>query len=274
MPRYAFAAAATVLVVAVIMPARAQVVAPNRLEEKRIKAEADARAIEDRIAADRAAADKLLGKELAGLDLDKVSLTDAIDALRDTSDTNIFVNWRALEAAGVARDKRISIVLEKVTLRQALQLMLDAAAGGRDKLGMTVDDGVVTVSTVADLSRNTLPRVYDARDLVRGADGRVVHPRRLKALQRLLMNQVEPKSWRDNGGDVGSIRELQGQLIVTQTPENQEAIKKFLADLRDFMNPAEAEGQGARAADPAPEFPLLSTRADQQPRQERPADVR
>jgi hypothetical protein len=35
---------------------------------------------------------------------------------------------------------------------------------------------------------------------------------------------IEPDTWRDAGGHAGSVRELQGQLIVTQTPWVQRVI--------------------------------------------------
>jgi general secretion pathway protein D len=50
---------------------------------------------------------------------------------------------------------------------------------------------------------------------------------------KLITETVAADSWRDSGGSVGSIRELQGQLIVTQTPENQRALVALLEQLRE-----------------------------------------
>ncbi len=50
---------------------------------------------------------------------------------------------------------------------------------------------------------------------------------------QLIQETVAPDSWRDNGGTVGAIRELQGQLIVTQTSENQRALVGLLEQLRE-----------------------------------------
>jgi hypothetical protein len=47
-----------------------------------------------------------------------------------------------------------------------------------------------------------------------------------------LQQQVDPSSWRDRGGDSGTIRELAGQLIVTQSVQNQQATAAYLARLR------------------------------------------
>jgi hypothetical protein len=238
----------------------------NRVEEKKVSSrDAAALADEARLQGEREAAKELLGTELPGLDLDKVPLADAVDALRHATGRNIFVNWRALEAAGVKRETRVSILLTQMPLGNALQLLLDMAAGRRDKLGVAVDDGVITISTGDDLAKNTLTRVYDVRDIVSGADlpGGADREARVKALTRLLTGTVAPGTWRESGKDgaVGALRHLQGQLIITQTPENHEAIKRLLAGVGELLRPAK-EGEAPKAAGPA-EFPLVSTRAQE-----------
>ncbi len=50
---------------------------------------------------------------------------------------------------------------------------------------------------------------------------------------KLITDTVAPDSWRDAGGSVGSIKELSGQLIVTQTPENQRNLVNLLEQLRE-----------------------------------------
>ena len=44
---------------------------------------------------------------------------------------------------------------------------------------------------------------------------------------------VAPDSWRDNGGTIGSIRELNGQLIVNQSVDNQIEVYNLLQQLRE-----------------------------------------
>ena len=53
------------------------------------------------------------------------------------------------------------------------------------------------------------------------------------AITKLITDTVAPDSWRDVGGSVGSMRELSGQLIVTQTPENQRLLSNLLEQLRE-----------------------------------------
>ena len=55
----------------------------------------------------------------------------------------------------------------------------------------------------------------------------------IEEITTLIKDTVDPDSWRDNGGSVGSIRELSGQLIVTQTPKNQREVVSLLEGLRE-----------------------------------------
>ena len=116
-----------------------------------------------------------------------------------------------------------------------------------------------TTPAADDDPRNTLTRVYDVRDLLveipdfnyepdnNGFPASGPQPattrtaarttatapspdevrRRDEVVGKLIRDitdSVDPRSWRDNGGTVGAIRELQGQLIVTQTAANQEKV--------------------------------------------------
>jgi general secretion pathway protein D len=56
---------------------------------------------------------------------------------------------------------------------------------------------------------------------------------RMDALVKLIQETIDPTSWRDAGGSVGGIRPLSGQLIVTQTPENQRAMVNLMEQLRE-----------------------------------------
>jgi len=55
----------------------------------------------------------------------------------------------------------------------------------------------------------------------------------LDSIIKLIQETVDPTSWRDNGGAIGSIRGISGQLVITQTAENQAAIADLLMQLRE-----------------------------------------
>lgn len=203
---------------------------------------------------------------------------ETVDFLRDMVGANIYVNWGALAAANVDKNKAINLLLRDVKFSKALTTVLDDAGGGTVKLGYTIDEGVISISTVEDLSKNTITRVYDIRDLAvdvpdfdqapdfslqsatssssgsgsgggggggsgglfGGSGGNTsqqekgpTRTERIEELKKLIMEIVGPDTWRDSGGNVGSIKELSGQIIVTQTPENQRQLASLLEKLRE-----------------------------------------
>jgi hypothetical protein len=52
-------------------------------------------------------------------------------------------------------------------------------------------------------------------------------------LVKLVEDTVESETWKDNGGNIGSIREFGGSLIVTQTAHNQDEVEALLDKLAD-----------------------------------------
>ena len=57
-------------------------------------------------------------------------LANVIDFLRRSTDLNIFVNWPALETAGISKDLLITLQLRNVPAEQALTLVLAQAVVG------------------------------------------------------------------------------------------------------------------------------------------------
>jgi len=198
-----------------------------------------------------------LDRNLPELTFDAVGLGDVVDFLRDVSGANIFVNWKSLEGPGIDRNTPVTAKLRNVRFSKVLGIILDSAGGGKQKLGYTTDEGVITISTVDDLSRNVVVRVYDVRDLLvippdyvapqltGGLPGPTTAPTTspalpgappreelAKSIVKSIEDTVAPDTWKDHDGTVGALRELQGQLIITQTPENHLRIVELLEQLR------------------------------------------
>ena len=55
----------------------------------------------------------------------------------------------------------------------------------------------------------------------------------VKEITQLIENTVARNSWIDNGGTVGSVREINGQLVITQTPNNLQKVSGLLKQLRE-----------------------------------------
>jgi hypothetical protein len=176
-------------------------------------------------------------------------LADVIEHFRQSSDAQIFVNWKALESRGVSRDTPVTLELRSVKFSRCLQIILRMVADDKAELGYAIDQGVISITTNDELAKNTFTRVYDIRDLLRGLDKDPAGAR-TDAIASMATATIDPKSWRENGGNGGSVRALHGSLIVTQTPENQAQVMSLLERLRGVINAGQppAEQQS---------FPLL-----------------
>jgi beta-lactamase regulating signal transducer with metallopeptidase domain len=212
-----------------------------------------------------------LERKLPEVNFDDVGFGDVVDFLRDVGQTNIFVNWKALAAVGVDRASPVSVRLRDVRFGKALTVVLDSVSKPKARLGYTIDEGVISISTTEDLAKNVLTRVYDVRDLLvvvpdytdapnlglgtwpstrpvpatvpttvpataattQPADPANARKAAVDAVVRLVTQTIDPDSWRENGGSVGAIKELSGQLVVTQTPENHRDLTHLIEQLHE-----------------------------------------
>ncbi|MBI5725577.1 MAG: VWA domain-containing protein [Planctomycetes bacterium] len=93
-----------------------------------------------------------LGKILKTVPLAGVQFSDAIQYLRDKSDLNIDPRWPALAAAGIGKDKQLTVSLVNVSFKKCLESILNDVSGGTTaNLGCIIKDGVIVISTKEDL---------------------------------------------------------------------------------------------------------------------------
>ena len=240
---------------------------------------------DNEVKADRGEADEdsalqaQLNRHLPEVRFNANALTDVIDFLRDVSGANIYVDWKALEAANIAKDAPVTARLRDVKFSKALEVIFKNVEGDDDehRLGYTVDEGVITISTRKDLNKNTITRRYDINDLLfvapdyggapqlnlqsagqgqsaggggggggggqslfsgqgqqQNQDQSADRGNRIDEIKQYIQQNVDPNSWKDNGGEVGSVSSspLRAILLVTQTPENQRKIVSVLDSLR------------------------------------------
>ena len=96
---------------------------------------------------------------LDAVELKGVPLRDALDRLRAQAGVNLFVSWNVLARAGVAAETPVDVKLANVTLGNVLDLVLADAAGGDGKVAWAADEeGVIRISTFADIERAALLR--------------------------------------------------------------------------------------------------------------------
>ena len=206
--------------------------------------------------------DTVLNQRLKELAFDKVGLQDAIATIANLTKANIYIDWRSLEGAGIDHQAPVRLHLWNVTLRQALNLLLEDVGGGTTKLAFSMSEGVITITTAENASRDTITEIFDIRDLVdelvkfyasrakgtanpppnsqNGArlsyDVAPTYQECVDMLVKLITDTVAPDSWRDSGGTVGSIREIGGLLIVTETRWNLNAVNDLLVKVRDALH--------------------------------------
>jgi hypothetical protein len=163
------------------------------------------------------------------------TVEEAIQVIARTAPCNISVNWRSLEAAGAGREALVPPAYgpyRNITVRQALSHLWK----GKDlAIGFSVQDNVIVIDTQDNLAKDTLTLIYNVRDLLAAmvsSKEYATDQESADALSKMLTDFISSDSWRDNGGNVGSVREMMGLLIITQTPDNHRKIEALLDLLR------------------------------------------
>ncbi len=94
------------------------------------------------------------------------ALSDVIDFLADTSSANFSVDWKALDAAHVAKDTPITMRMSgSVPLRKVLSLVL-RQAGSDSPLTFYVDEGVIEITTQEAADKVLIAKTYPIQDLL------------------------------------------------------------------------------------------------------------
>jgi Flp pilus assembly secretin CpaC/tetratricopeptide (TPR) repeat protein len=195
-----------------------------------------------------------------------------IEALVDTHNLNIIVDWNDLKLAGIDADVPISLRLPReVTLKKVLTEVLDQAGGGVVDLGYDIHEGVISVATQKRLDNRTYTAVYDISDLLMEVPNFTDAPMtdlatasrpkpvrtydsmpwrqgddddddlendparrdRVREIISLIQDVISQNSWRETGGTIGTIREINSQLVVTQNSATQQQIGGLLDKLRE-----------------------------------------
>lgn len=217
---------------------------------------------------DRVAREKL--QQPVPIDFQANQFANVIEYLRNVTGANFFVQWNAMEAAGITRDTPVTMQLQSVAAEKALTLILDEVGGNLVPLGYTIDDGIVVIATREFLASKREIRTYDIRDLILqipsfdeapqfnledvaadaggGGQGSIFsdiseddsaslsRADRILQVQDLIRNSVDPDNWRSVGARpeiASSMEELNGTLIVNTTTENHTRITQLLGQLRE-----------------------------------------
>jgi hypothetical protein len=195
----------------------------------------------------------------ARINVKEMRFDKVVTYLSEITGANFYVDWRALEAAGIDSQATVTLDLQGVPVSAVLKAALKELGGGTSgniMLAYQIDDGVVKISTADDLAKETSTRIYDVRDLIEeevvrsrrpqsGRENETTEQEATDGLARLLQEAVDPTTWRDAGGSTGGLRAFAGRLIVTQTPDNHDQSLGLLTALRHASSHPAAATQGA-----------------------------
>lgn len=160
--------------------------------------------------------------EVAYLD---TTLADIVHDLELRYRVDIDLDTEALASEGKGAESTCSLQLKNVTLQSVLNRLLN-----QHGLAWTVADEGILITTKAGDEARTSAHVYSVADLA-DDDGNVDY----EELTEMLVQSVEPDSWRSNGGAAGAIAKVSAKksLVITQTYANQRRIAAILQQLAD-----------------------------------------
>jgi hypothetical protein len=188
------------------------------------------------------------------VDFDGEKFEPAVARLMQQADLNLVMLWKPINDAGVDHDVPVSLHLKNVSVATALDTML-LLVDPSHRITWTEHGGVVTVATAGSVDQSQLAvRIYDVKHLLRARFPASSAPNlvlqnasqgqnqnqsqqqstqspeadQLDELKKLITDNVATNTWKDNGGDIGSISSFGDLLIITQTEQAQQKIAALL----------------------------------------------
>lgn len=215
-----------------------------------------------------------LNKTLAEVKFEEMPLGQALEWMQASMNVNVHVQWKALEAEGVAQDTPVTFALKNVSVERLLRMVMDEM---ETPIAYAVQDGVLTISTRERLRRHLRTQVYDVRDLLEvmhddassipaksgAARATLVYAHTARGknpdpsaaekqiadnadptaptastrgarLVDLVTRMVDPDTWELNGG-TASIEEFNGVLVVRQFDMVHSQVRELLESLRSTL---------------------------------------
>lgn len=205
-------------------------------------------------------------------DFNENKLEEVLTYVQTLTQAPMDIDWESLESIGVRKDTPISLKLQPLPVQILLDRVLNKAVTDQfNKAGWTVDRGVLVVASQAELNKHTTLVIYNIQDLLfdipnytdvpeidlnsvlqqsqgggggqspfqenRGQDDdRPTRDEKIRRLLDIIQQNVDRDNWADNGGEVGKIQELNGSLIITNTPKNHREIVGLLSKIREIRN--------------------------------------
>jgi general secretion pathway protein D len=210
------------------------------------------------------------------LDLTDNRFEDVLKFIAQVTQLPIDADWESLANVGVNKDSEVTLKLQtKVTVASALDRILAKVSRDQSaRAGWAVNDGVITVASQEALNKHKVLVIYNIQDLLfqipnyrqvpqidlnnvlqsgqggsggspfnnandnqqQQQDDPAARERRIRQILDIIEANVDSEGWQDHGGDTGTVQELNGSLIITNTPRNHREIVGLLSKLREIRN--------------------------------------
>ncbi len=198
------------------------------------------------------------------------TLQQALDYFAQMTALDMDVDWESLEEIGIDRETTVTLSLKQANARTVLERLLDkVSADPVTQADWAVVDGMLQVASEDRIRRNVVLEIYDIRDLVfevpdydeapeidlqsvlqssQGGGGgqspfqntnqqqqqdRLPLEERIEQIKEIIYSNIDEESWPQGGGTEGAMYDLNGQLLIRNTPKNHREIRSLLSKLRE-----------------------------------------
>ena len=195
-------------------------------------------------------------------------LGDVVSFLETVTQQNFDVDWQSLELLSIDEQTPVTLRLNNVSVKTVLDRLVDKISDPLAPADWAINDGIVQIASDEQLRRNTSLVLYDIRDLLievpdyqdapeidlqsvlqsqqgggggqspfggdtQGQDDEERdRQERIDQIIDIIQNNVDFEGWQANGGDTGFIQELNGSLIIRNTPKNHREVQGLLSQIR------------------------------------------
>jgi hypothetical protein len=181
------------------------------------------------------------GPMVPAMNLHEERLSEVLALIDKGISQDVIVDWPSLTEAEIFEDSPVNLAVSKPTALATVMARLSAAAPGID---WRLTDDMVEISTqrMFDLRETSLSS-FDITSVVSHVRSyeNATYEKAVESIVHLILENVEPNSWRDNGGDIAHLHVVGGRMFVHAPARYNEPIEWILAQLRP--EPGRAAGR-------------------------------
>lgn len=185
----------------------------------------------------------------APLEFIETPLNQVMQVLSEDYKIPLVIDTAALDAVASSPEVEVSITIGNVTLRSALELMLQNA--GEGDLTYIIDKEVLMITTQEEAEKRLDTRVYRVDDLTEDSRFATAAERDagVDQLSDVIVSTVEHESWMENGTGEGEIQFFgPGMMVISQTRRVHDQVETVLQRLRTAKAEIDSDAAEEHAA--------------------------